>query len=271
MIGVLRAINLMGGRVLLVPILVLLAVAVLLIGGTAIGRRHQVKHDASVAGLFGVTGRMGGGKTYFLTFMAWTALQRGRPVFCTYEISGFVSWAEYESRLERGEPWLGPVLVDNWSQIIRVPSHSMVIVDEAHGWWPSASYRSPVEVNMWLSTLRHRGITFFWATQWVDSVAKWLRALSFGIWECENYKAGHRYTLYHPRKIYGKIGTREYDARIFLKRRAEVMALYDTHNEARHSVEWGGADVPAPVSSAASVPGSAPLSGLFVPRSPFLS
>lgn len=235
-----HGINILGGKVLIKPILALLAIAFLLIVGTAFGRRKQVNHDAAAAGLFGVTGRMGSGKSYFLSWMAFTALQRKRPVFATYELRGFVGWDDYERKLEAGEPWTGPVLVDNWQQIIRVPNHSMVIVDEAHGWWPSAAYRSPVEVNMWISTLRHRGITFFWATQWVDSVAKWLRALSFGIWECENYKVGHRYTLYHPRKIYGKIGTREYDARIVVKRKQEVMDLYDTHNEARHSVEWGG-------------------------------
>ena len=240
MIFAAHGMNIMGGKVLVKPIIVLLAIALLLIIGTAFGRRRQVHHDAAGAGLFGVTGRMGAGKSYFLTWMAFTALQRKRPVFATYELKGGINWDEYESKLEAGEPWFGPVLVDNWQQIIRVPNHSMVIVDEAHGWWPSAAYRSPVEVNMWISTLRHRGITFFWATQWVDSVAKWLRALSFGIWECENYKVGHRYTLFHPRKIYGAIGKREYEARIVVKRKQEVMDLYDTHNDAHWSVEWSG-------------------------------
>lgn len=234
------SINFMGGKVLMKPILILLGIAVLLIVGTAFGRRKQVHHDAAAPGLYGVTGRMGAGKSYFLTWMAWTALNNNRLVFCTYELKGFVPFAEWERMVEAGEPWLAAVLVENWQQIIQVPNGSMVIVDEAHGWWPSSAYRSPVEVNMWISTLRHRRITFFWATQWIDSVAKWLRALSFGIWECENWKAGHRYTLYHPKKIYGKIGTREYDARILTKRKPEVMALYDTHNDATHSIEWGG-------------------------------
>ena len=240
MIGAAHGINIMGGKVLEKPIIVLLSIAFLLIIGTAFGRRKQVHHDATAAGLFGVTGRMGGGKSYFMTWMAYAALQKQRPVFATYELTGWISFEEYEQKLEAGLPTFAPVLVDNWQQIIRVPNRAMVLVDEAHGWWPSSAYRSPVEVNMWISTLRHRGITFFWGTQWVDSVAKWLRALSFGIWECENYKVGHRYTLYHPRKIYGKIGTREYDARIVVKRKQEVMDLYDTHNDARHSVEWGG-------------------------------
>lgn len=233
-------VNLMGGRVLLVPTLVLLGLAVVLIAGTAVLRRRSVRYDAASPGMFGVTGRMGGGKSYFLTWMAWTALGSGRPVFSTYELAGSVPFAEYVERLEAGSPVVGPVVVESWRDIVRVPNGSLVIVDEAHGWWPSAAYRSPVEVNMWISTLRHRGITFFWATQWVGAVARWLRELSFGIWECENFKAGHRYTLYDPRVIGGKPGTRKSEARIVVRRRPEVMALYDTRNTATWSLEWGG-------------------------------
>jgi len=249
--AIIRAVNLLGGKALLPLIIGLGAVAVVLIGATAVLRRKSVHHDASAPGLYGVTGRMGGGKSYFLTWMAWTALRRGRTVFATYELKGFITFADWKDRIDHLVPYSGPVLVEpsevegdgkGWHQIIQCPPNSMVIVDEAHGWWPSQSYRAPVEVTMWISTLRHRQITFFWATQWVDAVAKWLRALSFGIWECENFKAGHRYTLFHPRKINGKIGTRQYDARIYVRRSDEVMEMYDTFNSASHSVQWGGSD-----------------------------
>src|ERR1035437_1960129 len=248
MFGITHGINILGGKILILPIIILFSLGILLIAGTALGRRHQVAHDATSPGIYGVTGRMGGGKSYFLTWMATLQLARHRPVFCTYEVNGYMTFDEWLEKEQSLQQWTGAVLIEpsimqgdgkGWHQIIQVPPNCMVIVDEAHGWWPSRAYAAPTEVTMWISTLRHRRITFFWATQWTDAVAKWIRALSFGIWECENFKAGHRYTLYHPRKINGKIGSRQYDARIILKRKDEVMAMYDTHNTAAHSVQWG--------------------------------
>lgn len=251
MIASLHAVNLMGGKVLLIPVVVLLSVGVLMIALTAVLRRRRIAHDATAPGLYGVTGRMGGGKSYFLTWMASIALERGLTVFCTYELKGFITFAEWQDKMAHGDDWQGAVLIEpseysgdgkGWDQIIQAPPHATIIVDEAHGWWPAQAWNVPIEKKMWITTLRHRKQTFFWGTQWTDAVAKWLRALSFGIWECENFKAGHRYTLYHPRKINGKIGTRTYDARIFTKRKTDVMAMYDTLNTAAHSTQWGGLD-----------------------------
>lgn len=212
----------------------------------AILKRRSVAYDAAAPGLYGVTGRFGSGKSYFLTWMASICLERGRLVFATYELAGHRTFAEWREGYDAGELWIGPVLVTNWTEILQVPNDATVLVDEAQGWWPSSAWNAPTEVKMWLSTIRHRGITVWWGTQWVNSVARWLRELSFGIWECEHFKAGHRYTLYDPRVIAGKKGTRTYDARIVLRRSEAVMAMYDTHNDARSSVEWGGADTSPP-------------------------
>jgi hypothetical protein len=242
--------NILGGKILLVPIEVLGCLAVVLIFGTAVLRRRQVHTDAASAGLFGVTGRMGGGKSYFLTYVAAKAISKGRPVFSTFEISG----AHLIPTAVEGAPvvpWDGvPLSVDEllasgfkgWQFIIRVPAGALVIVDEAHGWWPSQAWNAPVDVRMWISTLRHRGISVFWGTQWVNAVARWLRELSFGIWECEHFKKGHRYTLYDPRLIAGKVGTRPYLSRVILIRKPEIMAMYDTHNIVSSNVEWSGVD-----------------------------
>lgn len=244
MIAILSAkgLNLMAGAKLLPLVGALVLMAIAIIAGASLLKRRSIAYDATTPGLYGVTGRFGSGKSYFLTWMASICLKRGRLVFATYEIAGHRSFSEWRASFDAGELWIGPVLVTNWSEILQAPNDSLVIIDEAQGWWPSNAWNCPTEVKMWLSTIRHRGITVWWGTQWVNSVARWLRELSFGIWECEHFKAGHRYTLYDPRVIGAKKGTRTYDARIVLRRSADIMAMYDTHNDARSSVEWGGAD-----------------------------
>lgn len=232
----------MNGKALMPYIFGIAGLAFVVMAGAAVLKRRSVAYDATSPGLYGVTGRFGSGKSYFLTWMAAICLKRGRLVFATYELVGHRTFAEWQAGFDAGELWIGPVLIEDWSQILSVPNHSTVIIDEAQGWWPSDAWKAPVEVRMWLSTIRHRGITVWWGTQWVAAVARWLRELSFGIWECEQFKAGHRYTLIDPRVINGKRGTRPFDARIVLRRKQEIMDMYDTHNTARSSVEWGGGD-----------------------------
>lgn len=259
--------NLMSGKTLVVPIVALVVGAVGLMVFAFVMKRRSIEFDATTPGLYGVTGRFGSGKSYFLTWMASICLKRGRLVFATYEIAGYRSFDEWKSGFDAGELWIGPVLVEpsqvpgdgkGWAQILAMPNGSTLLIDEAHGWWPSEAWKAPVDVRMWLSTIRHRDITVWWGTQRVEAVAKWLRDLSFGIWECEFFKAGHRYTLYDPRVIGGKKGSRSFDARIVLRRSQAVMDMYDTKNQSRHSVEWGGSDLPAvaPVVSGSSAGGS---------------
>lgn len=251
--------NLMDGKKLVPLIIALLALTAVLIVGVAFGKRKHIQYDATRSGLYGVTGLFGSGKSYFLTWMAKMCLDDGRLVFATYELAGYKTWNEWKRDFDAGVLWIGPVLIDTydattntggWTQIIQVPRDATVIIDEAQGWWPSHAWKAPPEVTMWLSTIRHRGITVLWATQRVEAVNKWIRDLSFGIWECKHYKAGHVYTLFDPKLINGKPGNRHYDARIVLQRKAEVEAMYDTHNTARHSIEWGGGDDPPAAASA---------------------
>lgn len=205
-----------------------------------LGTKKHLKYDATSPGLYGITGRFGSGKSYFLTWMASLALEKNKLVFCTYEIAGFKTFTEWETDCANGDDqWVGPVLIEEsnekgdgrgWMQIIRVPNNCLVIVDEAQGWWPSDVRKVPLDVRMWISTLRHRDIAMFWGTQYVDAVAKWLIKLSFGIWECEKSLDTHKYTLFEPRVINGKPGTRKFEARIRLKRSKKIQAMYDTKN-----------------------------------------
>lgn len=263
----LNHLNLMDGKKLMPYIAMLLGLTAVLVIAVAFGKRKHVQYDATRSGLYGVTGLFGSGKSYFLTWMASLALGNGRLVFATYEMAGYRTYTEWKKGFDAGELWIGPVLIDTydaatdtggWKQIIQVPRDSTVIIDEAQGWWPSHAWKAPPEVTMWLSTIRHRGITVLWATQRVEAVNKWIRDLSFGIWECKHYKAGHVYTLFDPKLINGKPGSRHYDARLVLRRDPKVEAMYDTHNTARHSIEWGGGD------DTTSAPGVRP----FVPQGP---
>ncbi len=243
--------NLMDGKKLFPYIGGLLGLTLLVFVFVAFGKRKHLNYDATRSGLYGVTGLFGSGKSYFLTWMAKMCLNQGRLVFCTYELTGYKTFDEWQEGFNAGVLWIGPVLLDvydelsdtgGWKQIIQVPRDSTVILDEAQGWWPSHAWKAPPEVTMWLSTIRHRGLTVLWATQRIEAVNKWIRDLSFGIWECKHYKAGHVYTLFDTRAINGKPGSRHYDARIMLRRNPDVMAMYDTHNTARHSIEWGGGE-----------------------------
>jgi hypothetical protein len=241
-------VNLMGGKTLLLPVGGLLLLSLLLIVGTSYGRRRFVQGDATSAGMYGVVGRFGSGKSYFLTYNASLAIAAGRRVFANYEIVGatLIRPFDVDDAVLLPRDFVGSyedaeaLGVAGWDLITLVPNDSMVIIDEAHLWWPSDAWRVPIRHKKWVSTLRHRGITFFWGSQIFEAVAKWLFKLSFGIWECERFKKGHRYTRYDPRRIGGRVGSREFESRIVLVRSKEIQGMYDTFNVASDSVEWGG-------------------------------
>lgn len=250
----------------LVPLIACVGgLGLLLIGLTAILRRRQVHVDSSRAGLFGVVGRMGGGKSYFLTFVALEQLRRGRMVFANYALPGSVSFAEYESGSSARA-----VEFSSWDEVLRVPDGCLVIFDEVQLWWPSDAWQAPIDVRLWITTLRHRHISAYWASQSVRFVARWLRDLSFGVWECEPFKAGSRYTLFDPAVAERRGAGREYLSRVVMVRKKSVISSYDSFNTARHSVQWGGdSDLAVSLGTAG---GGAPPPGAGVPaRGPRLA
>jgi hypothetical protein len=231
--------------------------------------KRQVSSNFEMSGINGVVGRFGGGKTYFLTHLALIALKKGRLVFSNYPIGDVASvqeFSEYVNRVGRidqldrhgrvrgwrpgthdlttGEPvtWTRTIEYEIWDEILDVPIDSFVIMDEAHIWWPSSSSGAPVEVKQWITQLRHRGILALWASQDVEFVARWLRKLSFGVWECSRIKNGHMMVFYEPRMAESSRVQRPSMARIFLVRKKEVMNAYDTLATVNSGVEWGALD-----------------------------
>jgi hypothetical protein len=218
-------------------LLVLLGVAVLLGAVGAVLHRSRTKADFGAPGLYGVVGRMGGGKSYFLALVAFTARQRGRLIFANYALDGaekYRSWVEVLSiphcadsdcswaRVEAGDcPNAGP----------------LVVMDEVHLWFPSEAWRCPVEVTGWLSQLRKHGITMLWASQHDEFVGRRLRRLTFGYWKCVHFRRGHQYTLFDG-ATFGKAKP-ERLARMNVVRKVEVMASYNTREIVDSSVEWG--------------------------------
>ena len=70
----------------------------LIVVGTVLHRRMN-RSDIGKAGLWGVTGPMGSGKTYLLAAMVCRAVKEGRPVFSNFPVEG----AELVQTLGRGD------------------------------------------------------------------------------------------------------------------------------------------------------------------------
>ena len=175
--------------VLMMGVVVLAMVAV-----AAVLHRKQTKGDLNAPGLYGVVGRMGGGKSYFLALAAWIAKAAGRPVYANYDIAGatrYRSWGELLS--------MAHCKVEGCRLGARVCEKNrgpMIVMDEVHLWFPSEAWKCPVEITGFLSQLRKLKVTMLWASQHEAHVGKRLIRLSFGFWKCEHYRQGHRYTLY---------------------------------------------------------------------------
>lgn len=189
-------------------------------------------------GLYGVTGRMGRGKSYLLALAVWWARRRRRVVFVNFEVSDVVTFKEWDDEHREEEGWVGSVLYENWTQLRMAPNKALCVIDEAQLWWASSDHAAPVEVRQWITQLRKRKLTVLWATQDISFVARWLRLLSFGIWECKRFHSGHQYTLVDPIEA-GKTGKQMTMARFRVKRKKVVMALYDTNALVSSSREWG--------------------------------
>lgn len=196
------------------------------------------------AGLYGVTGRMGRGKSYFLALAASWAFRRSRSVFANFELAG-------------------ASLLTSWSEIVSVPDRSLVLIDEVQLWWASGDHAAPIEVREWVTQLRKKKITCLWASQDVSFVARWLRLLSFGIWECRRLGRGHRYTLVDPSQAGRSPSQQKSLARFHVRRKRRVMALYDTLGLVSSSREWGSGEVP--LSSSVPVVGSVSVEDFYRP------
>ena len=183
-------------------LLVLVGVPVMLLS------RRSTKAQALHAGLYGVVGRMGAGKTYFMTYRGLQALEVGRLVFANYGFEG----------AER---------VRTWDEVISAPDGSLILLDEVHLWWPSAEWNVHPELAAWCSQLRKKGITCFWSSQHDSFVSTRLRRLTFGYWEGRRFRSGHRYELFDAHGFHTST-KRVKLATHYVKRSQAVMDAYDT-------------------------------------------
>lgn len=191
----------------------------------SLGMRKSTKNEAFDFGLYGITGRMGGGKSYFMTWLAYRALAEGREVYANFVMND-----------ERAH------LVCTWTQVCSVPDESLVLLDEVHLWWPSSAWKAPDFVMSWCSQIRHHKLTVYWASQHISFTASRLVRLTFAIWECQNNKFGGTHTCrLYDATTFASRGKRELIYRMHITRKPEVMALYDTHRDLQLVREWGDA------------------------------
>lgn len=205
--------------------LMILGVALALVMWVSASGLHRMTSRAVMLspGLYGVTGRMGRGKSYFLALLAYWGRKAHREVFANYELEGAGFLSE-------------------WADILAVPTGSIVLIDEAQLWWGSTDHAAPVEVRAWITQLRKRKITCVWASQDFTFVARWLRLLSFGIWECARRGRGHVYTLVDPSQAGRSKKYQKSLSKFFVARRRRVMRTYDTLGIVSSSREWGAVE-----------------------------
>ena len=213
-------------------------------------------------GLFITTGKMGRGKSYLMTLFIFYAMRQRRVIFANYFVEGCKSYGEFMEWIEHiggreivvdraGKPigwripdefageWDSPVTVANWTQVIDSPNGCMVVIDEAQSWWDSGAFAAPGEVKDWITRLRKRKITCLCGAQDFSMLARWLRILAAGVWECRRTGAVHRYTLVDTSQVGKAAKTQKFTARFRCRRKRRVMALYDTFEAVGASREWG--------------------------------
>ena len=187
------------------------------------GHHFQSKAVLRGSGLYGVLGRMGGGKSYFMTKAATEAIAKGRPVYANFDV-------------------VGATRFESWSEILDLPDKALVLIDEAGRWWPSEAWKVPTEVKEWVTNIRKQRQTVLWAAQDQKQVSRWLRDLSFGIWECKRFRSGHAYSLFDASEFFRSRSAKP-ELRVVLKRSKKVMSAYDTYELVASSVEWGGSEI----------------------------
>ena len=199
------------------------AVAAVVLVVALVGHRFQSKSVLRGSGLYGVVGRMGAGKSYFMAKAATEARVAGRAVFANFDV-------------------VGATRFESWDEIVNLPDRSLVLIDEAGRWWPSESWKVPIEVREWITHIRKQRQTVLWAAQDTKQVSRWLRDLSFGIWECKRWRSGHAYSLFDAGEFF-RTRSPKPELRVVLRRSKRVMGAYDTFELVGSSVEWGGSDV----------------------------
>ncbi len=211
--------------VLAVCVGLVLFVIVVVMPVASVMSRRMVTADLSRAGLYGVVGRFGSGKSLLMAWMTVRANKSDRQVLANFDLLGasrYVSWLDLMWQADDG---------------------ALILLDEATLWWPPGNVQPPALVDAWIRQLRKRRITMVWASQDWPHVGKRLRDLTFACWRCRHIDGHHVYTLHERDQMARKDGG-EHSVKIHVRRTKDVMAAYSTFE----LVEPGGwADVPESV------------------------
>jgi hypothetical protein len=197
-----------------------LVVGVVVVFVAGLWHRRITQTGFDRAGVWCISGIFGGGKSYFMAWMARRAIEKGRPVFANYHVKG----ATY---------------VSTWEEVMAVRDGALVLLDELHLWWPSDALLGPAGMESWLSNVRHHGITVLWASQHYSFVGTRFRKVTRGVWFGRGQAGGHEYTLYaghnfNPSKPHGSGRL----SRMRIRRTKAVMAMYDTHEDVVENLGW---------------------------------
>ncbi len=210
---------------------ILLGFALWIIGHAL--HRKQSKREMDAYGMYGVLGRFGAGKTYFMTWYGVRALKAGRKVFANYSVMVPLPNGE------EGPSTLFARRVTNWTEVINAGRGALILLDEADLWWESSDWKAPKEVSAFCKQIRKEDMTLFWSSQDDNFVSKKLRRLTNAYWIGESMGGGHNYTMYAAEN-FDRPSMRQKIAKQFLFRTDEIMSSYDTREIVQPVTEWGG-------------------------------
>lgn len=176
--------------------------AVLLIVASAL-HRSQTRRELTKPGLWGIAGFFGAGKTYLMTWAGLLSMKvqiRWVPGYRQAVALGMCDPARAcEKRPVFANYWVkGATEIGSWEAVLGAPWGSVVLIDEAHEWWPSSVTAGEVDPRLveWASQLRKLGTTVLFTCQDWSFLSMRLRKLTQGVWEGTPLLGGHTYTLY---------------------------------------------------------------------------
>jgi hypothetical protein len=128
--------------------------------------------------------------------------------------------------------------LDSWADVLAMPRGSLILLHEMHLCWPVNVTKGPPGVQQWATQLRKRTITVLWDSQYWTQTSLMFRKLTFRVWVGERWYRGHVYRLFESFD-YSKRNIRaQCLATMWVKRRPEVMAGYDTKEIAEGFGAW---------------------------------
>lgn len=173
--------------------------------------------------IYGITGKAGSGKTYFMVRLCKKYLQEGRNVFCNVKINE----ENLNLKAKKGKEIGKLYYWDNLNQFRKVHS-GIILMDEAGAYFNSRKWSSLSEEDL-VKFQQHRkdGLEIIYSAQNFDFVDKVIRQLTNLIYVCR--KMGNLFwtSLYDPDYVNNKQKKTCY-GRQFYFLDEEITKSYDT-------------------------------------------